>query len=409
MKKLLQVNSALNYGSTGKIAEQIGLAAKADGWECWIAHGPRYVNSSYLTPIGVSNSFEEKLHGGLYSLLLDRHGLGSISATKRFIKILRDLNPDIIHLHNIHGYYLNYKLLFEYLKAIKKPVVWTLHDCWSFTGHCCYFDKIGCNKWTTGCCNCPGLKTYPSSRLLDNSRNNYILKRQLFTSISDNLTLVPVSRWLGNFVRQSFFSDTTIEVIHNGIDISKFNPQADEINQNIRKRYRTYDKKIVLGVAAPWSERKGYNDFLRLRNLLSEDYALIMVGLSNEQLQSLPSGIIGIERTQSVQELAELYSAADVFINPTYEDNYPTTNLEAISCGTPVITYRTGGSPESVTSETGMVIPQGDLNALADAVKVLVAKNVDSQICRNYALEHFDSRKCFEKYINLYNRILDKE
>ncbi len=408
MKTVLQINVTANSGSTGRIAEEIGKRVINEGWNSYIAYS-RTSNASKSELIKIGSNIDVCVHG-IESRLFDNHGLSSRRATRDFVEyIKREVKPDIIHLHNIHGYYINYELLFKYLKDADIPVVWTLHDCWSFTGHCCYFDKLGCTKWMIGCDNCPGLKKYPASQLLDNSANNFIHKKELFTSISHNLTLAPVSEWLGNFVRQSFFKSANIEVIHNGIDISMFKPQDNDVNHKVRKKINVPDKKIVLGVAAPWSERKGFNDFIQLRNLLHDDYAIIMVGLSDEQLSLLPKGVIGLQRTPNAQELAELYSAADVFVNPTYEDNYPTTNLESIACGTPVITYQTGGSPESITSETGSVVKQGDVLALKEAINSIIDKNINPQVCRDYAVEHFDSRKCFEKYITLYNRILNKK
>ncbi len=410
MKTILQINTTLNYGSTGRIAEQIGLTAEENGWRSYLAHGPKGINPSSQKSIGVSSYLEGRVHSYLYSLLLDSQGLGSRNATKRFIETVdRDIRPDIVHLHNIHGNYINYEVLFRYLKDAGVPVVWTLHDCWSFTGHCCYFDRIGCDRWKTLCRDCPSRKDYPTSYLLDNSSNNHKRKRELFTSIKDNLTLVPVSEWLGRLVRESFFNDTDQEVIHNGIDTGVFKPSDERRNHEVRGRYGLAGKKVVLGVASPWSYRKGFDDFMKLAGMLSDDYAVVMVGLSEEQIQALPDNVVGIRKTQNTCELAELYSCSDVLVNPTYEDNYPTVNLEAISCGTPVITYETGGSPESVTPATGMVVPQGDVAALADAIEAVVSGHAGPQVCREYAMEHFDSRQCFNRYINLYDKVLSSK
>ncbi len=411
MKTLLQINVSTNLWSTGKIAEQIGITAQNDGWNCWVAHGARSINTSQLNNYQVSTLAEVRWHAAYYSRILDRQGLGCVSATKKFIDFVKtSIKPDIVHLHNIHGYYINYKILFEYLQEAGVPVVWTLHDCWPFTGHCGHFDKIGCMLWKSGCCNCPQKGEYPKSILLDNSRNNYKLKKNLFTSLGDKLTLVPVSEWLADFTEQSFFSGTKVQVIHNGIDINTFNIQSAEIRNNIKNKYNISDKKVLLGVASPWTERKGYNDFFKLRSGLGDEYAIIMVGLSPKQLSSLPKGIIGIERTQNATELAGLYSCADVFVNTTYEDNYPTVNLEAIACGTPVITYNTGGSPEAVTQETGMVVPQGDIDCLVSAIRNILGDDRETyrRACRMRAEKCFDKTKCFEQYITLYNELIDK-
>lgn len=409
MATLLQINTTLNYGSTGRIAEQIGLTAREQGFECAIIHGPRMKNPSQLTAIQANSSFDEKIHGVWYSRLLDRHGLGSRRATEKLVrKIDSEIKPDIIHLHNIHGYYINYQVLFEYLHTVSTPVVWTLHDCWTFTGHCCYFDSVGCERWKESCYKCPLKHSYPQSLLCDRSAENYQLKKDLFSAISDRLTLVPVSEWLAQLVKQSFLKQCGIKTIHNGIDLQMYSPA---VSKNLIEKYELAGKSIILGVAAPWSKRKGLDDFIRLHELLpSTQYAIVLIGLSDKQLADLPAGIIGIKRTQNVQELAQWYSAADVFVNPTYEDNYPTTNLEAMACGTPVITYRTGGSPEAVTPDTGLVVEKGDLAGLVAAIRTATSWNRDEirQNCRKRAENHFDRQLCFQSYIDLYNNLIHK-
>ena len=407
MPTLLQINVASNYGSTGKIAEQIGLLALENGWNSFIAHGARYMNPSALQTIQISNKIGEFMHGFVYSLLFDKHGLGSANDTKKFINLISNqIKPDIIHLHNIHGYYLNYKLLFEFLSTINVPVVWTLHDCWPFTGHCCYFDFEGCTRWKTGCFSCPLIRTYPKSLFADNSTFNYLLKKECFTSLKDKLTLVPVSFWLENLLKQSFLRNISTHTIHNGIDTKIFRPT---LTNNVVCKYNLHNKTVLLGVASPWTFRKGFLDFLKIRLLLPENYIILMVGLSDKQISQLPSGIIGIKRTQNVHELAELYTVANFFINPTYEDNYPTVNLEAISCGTPVITYNTGGSPEAVGNQTGTIVEKGDVQAIVNAIHFLEQKNQEElrQDCLEYSKKYFDRITCFQKYIDLYNSLLN--
>lgn len=409
MRTLLQINTTLNRGSTGRIAEQIGVTAMTAGWNSFIAHGARYRNPSRLQAIQIDSLWSEWVHCGWRSLLLDRHGLGSTLATKRLIhRIEHEIRPDIIHLHNTHGYYLNYRVLFDYLAKTDIPVVWTLHDCWPFTGHCTHFDLIGCDRWKTGCHDCPQRNAYPSSLFVDRSEENYRLKRRLFTSLAGRLTLVPVSEWLGEIVRQSFIGNCPVRVIRNGVDTGLFKPSD---TSEIIARYALGSKWIILGVASPWSDRKGLPDFIGLRSLLSQkDYAIVLVGLSQAQISNLPEGIIGIKQTQNVQELVQWYSAADVFFNPTYEDNFPTVNLEAISCGTPVVTYRTGGSPEAVTSITGSVVEQGNLHEALASLITHCSRNrgIMRMNCRNYAEQHFDKDFCFPKYMELYNEISSK-
>lgn len=405
MPTLLQINTTLNSGSTGRIAEGIGLTAAADGWSSFIAHGTRYKNPSRLQSIEVGGWLEERIHGGWYSLLLDRHGLGSVGATKRLIRVIDSrIKPDIIHLHNIHGYYLNYRILFEYLQKVGIPVVWTLHDCWPITGHCVHFEFVGCDRWQSSCAHCPQSSAYPRS-FRDHSARNFRLKKELFTSLGDRLTLVPVSNWLERLLRRSFFRDFRIQTIHNGIDLSVFQPHT----ANVKSDPRLKDRYMVLGVAAPWTERKGLSDFIKLRSVLPRDHAIVLVGLSEQQIKNLPPDIIGIGRTESTDELVKLYSVADVFVNTTYEDNYPTVNLEAMACGTPVITYRTGGSPEAVTSETGLIVEPGDVSALSAGIREITAgkgKSSYTSTCTRRAEEYFDQNKQFRKYIDLYDNLL---
>jgi glycosyltransferase involved in cell wall biosynthesis len=398
MSKLFQINSTANWGSTGKIAEQIGERAMSHGWESYIAYG-RLANRSNSSLIRIGNRISQAWHL-IISRLFDKHGLGSRCATKNLIRKIKEIKPDIIHLHNIHGYYINYKILFNYLNSSNIPIVWTLHDCWSFTGHCAHFVEASCYKWRDKCSKCPLKNKYPKS-YYSSAKSNFELKRQLFSKA--NTTLVPASNWLSQFVDQSFLQDKAKVIIHNGINIDIFRP--------LKLEKLKADKRInILGVSSVWDKSKGLYDFYKLQELLdSNRYKITIVGLTQQQIEELPEGIIGIERTNSVEELVSIYNEADIFINPTYADTFPTTNLEALACGTPVITHRTGGSPESITPDTGIVVEQGDVNGIVQAIKEICAKGKEhyTTACREYAVEHFDKDKCFEKYIELYNEILN--
>lgn len=399
MPTILQVNVTANIGSTGRIAEQIGKAAIAEGWSSYIAYG-RHAGASESTLVRVCTSFESRIHYHL-SKLTDREGLFSYCATLRFIRKIKQIKPDVIHLHNIHGAYLNYKLFFNYLNRSGIPVIWTLHDCWPFTGHCTYFDEPNCYKWESGCEQCPYSCSYPASLFADASSKNYKLKKNLFGA-NKQLYLVPVSNWLLNFVKRSFLSHCDSRVLHNGIDLHKFCIKPTPQNNKYR----------IIGVAIPWDRRKGLSDFYALRDKLDKDkYEIMLVGLTPKQISVLPDGIIGVSRTNSVEELAQLYSSADVFVNPTYADNYPTTNLESIACGTPIITYKTGGSPESVTEQTGAIVEQGDIDGIVNAIHSLEHQDRSElrKKCRAYAEEHFDKDKCFQKYMDLYKEILENK
>lgn len=409
-KVLVQIDACRNYGSTGRITEQLGLMAKKLGWSVYIVHGSRYVNPSQLRSIQVVSRWEEYWHA-LETKLFDNHGLSSSFATKRLINKLQELKPALVHLHTIHGYYINYKILFAWLKDAHIPVVWTLHDCWNFTGHCSYFDFINCNKWKIECYQCPLKKAYPSSIAFDRSRRNFELKKRYFTSI-DDLTLVPVSFWLESLVKESFFSKMQhlkICTIHNGIDLDVFKPcRLDEVLE-LKSRLKLGNKKVLLGCASPWTDRKGYSDFLKLRSLLDDSYTIVMVGLSAKQKRIAEKvGIIGILRTQSVHELALYYSMSDLFLNLTYEDNFPTTNIESLACGTPVLTYNTGGSPEAIDEGTGKVVNKGDFPMLMNCIEQMTFKEKNALVCRNRAIRYYDKEDRFQEYMHLYETLINK-
>lgn len=402
MKKLLQINSVVNSGSTGRIAEEIAHTAIASGWESYIAFGrnERYSESNLIR---IGNDLGIKMHG-LQTRLFDRHGLGSVKSTKLFIQQVDKIKPDIIHLHNIHGYYINIEILFNYLSKVDVPVVWTLHDCWSITGHCTHFSYVGCEKWRTKCYSCPQKNEYPTSLFIDRSEKNYILKNELFNSLS-NLTLVPVSQWLSDILKDSFLQKYPSSVINNGINTSVFKPTG---NNEFRERYGLQNKFILLGVAGIWSQRKGLEDFIELSKTLGADYQIILVGLTRKQKDQLPVEILGIERTESVEELAELYASSDVYINTTYEDTFPTTNLESLACGTPVITYNTGGSPESIDESTGIVVEQGNISKLVEAIRVIKdnGKQYYSDACVNRVNRLYKKEDRYKEYIDLYESLI---
>ena len=365
MPTLLQINTVINTGSTGRIAEEIGQIAISHGWKSYIAYS-RDERPSKSNKIRIGSDIDMFLHG-IQTRIFDNHGLASKRATRRFIKQIEQINPDIIHLHNIHGYYLNDKILVDYLASIREKVIWTHQDCGPFTGNCCYFTSVQCDRWKRDCFDCPQTKSYPGSIWLDRSKDNHIEKKESFGKV-DSLTLVPVSDWLGKIATQSFLGKNKINRIYNGIDTSIFFPRGNK--EVLYERYGIESNFLVLGVANVWSTRKGLKDFMLLSELLSDDSKIILVGLTRKQIISMPKNIIGIEKTENINQLAEIYSAADIFINPTWEDNFPTTNLEAMACGTPIITYKTGGSIEAVTEETGFVVEQGDVENLFNVIKI---------------------------------------
>lgn len=396
---ILQINSVCGAGSTGRIATDLHKILITQGHKSTVAYGRDAARNCDQT-IRIGSKFDNYLHLAR-TRLFDSHGLGASAATKKLIAQIKVLNPDVIHLHNLHGYYLHIGLLFDYLKEANKPVIWTLHDCWAFTGHCAYFDFVGCERWRYQCHDCPLKSEYPKSLFLDRSKRNYQQKKALFTGMQ-NLTIVTPSKWLATLVKQSFLQEYPVVVINNGIDLNVFQPTPN----GFRRRYNLEDKLILLGVATPWSERKGYRYFLDLAKQLRPDEKIVLVGVSAEQIKQLPAGIIGFAKTASTADLAEIYSAADIFINPTLEDNFPTTNLEALACGTPVITFNSGGSPECLADNCGLVVARGDLPGLVGAIAAVrkFGKAAYSAHCQKRALEWFDKDARFAEYVELYSK-----
>ena len=402
MKKLLQVNSVSVIVSTGRILDGISSVVEDYGWDTYAIYG----RGCYYDRL---NSFRnttkaEVLINVMWQRFFDSDGFVSKLATQRAIDFIKNVNPDIIHFHNIHGYYLNNYMFLDFISSLDIPVVWTLHDCWSFTGRCSYFDN--CMKWKTHCQKCPRLHAYPSSYICDNSYYNFDEKCRLIKKIK-KLKLVPVSNWLNNLLKESSLADIPSYVIHNGINIDKFKPHYD--TEQVKANYGITKDNVVLGVSSVWSKSKGFLDFIELSKRIDKKYQIVMVGVSFSQKKQLEKyGIIGITKTHSIDVLASLYSLSDVFVNPTYNDNYPTVNLEAISCGTPVITYATGGSPESVDENVGDVVGVGDINAVLKSIKSITNKNRDElrKACRLKAEKYFSDKHAFASYVELYNSLL---
>lgn len=361
--KVLMINVVCGIRSTGRICTDLAAELESQGHEVKIAYGRENVPEQFRKyAVRIGSDLDVEFHG-IKAKLFDGAGFGSRPVTVGFIKWVREYDPDIIHLHNIHGYYINIEVLFDYLRTCGKKIIWTLHDCWAFTGHAAYCEAANCEKWISGCNNCSKKSDYPKS-ILDKSASNWRRKKEIFCGIP-NLQIITPSKWLADLVKKSFLTQYPVTVIHNGIDTTVFKPTKSDL----RQRLKLGNKKIVLGVAAVWDERKGLNDFIELSGKLNEnEYQIILVGLSKSQIEKLPSKIIGITATDSTGQLVELYTLAEVFVNPTYEDNYPTTNIEAIACGTPVITYDTGGSGEGA-SMYGVSVTKGDVDKLVKAVK----------------------------------------
>ena len=404
--RLLQINPVVRENtSTGKIMRELGELAQAAGWESYIAYSQARdgvpPHSSRLVPVG--DKLDLFIHW-LATRLFDAHGLASKRATRQLIRRIREIDPDVVHIHNVHGYFLLDPLLLSYWAERGKPVIWTVHDCWLFTGHCYHYVAAGCDRWQSGCHDCPQKRAFPTSWLLDRSRRNYAAKQKALTGLPD-LTLVTVSDWMRREVAKSFLKDVPCRVIHNGIDLDTFQPMPDP---QVQERFGIPATHYVLAVASIWLPEKGIADLVRLAGLLAPDEGLVLVGrIGEEQKSTFPAGVTFIPRTENAAALAALYSGALALVNPTWQDNYPTVNLEAIACGTPVITYRTGGSVESVTPQTGFVVEQGCVDGMADCIRTIRAQGKDhyAEACRAYALQHFDKKQRFQDYIRLYESL----
>lgn len=394
--KILQINSVCGVGSTGRIATDLYKVLEEQGHECKIAYGrgnaPKDIDS-----IKIGSKLDNYYHV-FKTRVFDKHGFGSINATKKFIEEVKQYNPDVIHLHNIHGYYINIEILFNYLKEANKPVIWTLHDCWAFTGHCPHFDYIGCDKWEKGCNNCEQKQGYPASKIFDNSKLNYEKKKELFTSIK-NMTIVTPSSWLSEIVKKSILSKYEVKVIPNGIDLSVFTPTES----NFRKKYDIEDKHLVLGVANIWSEKKGLYEFIKLAELLNNDYMIVMVGLSNKQILDIShNNIIGISRTNNIQELVEIYTAADIFVNPSVEETMGLVTLESIACGTPAIVYDATAVPEVIDKTCGVKVKKNHTQDIVNEIEQIInQKRIMKEDCIKKA-QNYEKHEIYIKYINLY-------
>ncbi|MCR5672929.1 MAG: glycosyltransferase [Lachnospiraceae bacterium] len=402
-RKVMLVNTVVGTGSVGRLVEGLYNTLTANGYECMVAYG-RDTHPEGMNAYRIGQDMDVYIHGGL-SRLTDRHGFYSKTATEEFIKVIQDFSPDIIHLHNVHGYYLNIRVLFEYLKTTDIRIIWTLHDCWTFTGHCSHFEYIGCMKWTTGCYSCEQLAEYPRSIGKDNSQRNYADKKELFTGFED-LTIVTPSQWLKSRVELSFMKDYHTVVVPTGIDTSVFHPIAEERNDDnlvfrLRNSLNLRNKNVLLGVANPWRTRKGLMQFVNLSKLINERCVIVLVGLNDEQMSSLPESVIGIGHTDSAEELAALYSMADIYVNLTLEDTFPTTNIEAMACGTPVITYRSGGSAESIDETCGIAVERNSVQGVVAAIDTILSQKgiaYTKEDCVRHAML-YDKEVRFEEYI----------
>lgn len=400
--KVLQLNPICGVGSTGRIVSGIQEAILANGDDCLVVYN-REPSKSVGKKIRIGSKWTIYRHA-LYTRLTDRQGFASKRETKQLIQLIDEYQPDVIHLHLLHGNYIYMPLLFQAINERKLPVVWTFHDAWALTGHCVHFYNVGCDRYQTGCHHCPLRTHHPASWIVDQSQRNWREKKELFNSV-ENLTIVTPSNWLADMVRNSYLKEKSIHVIPNGIDTKVFYPRK---KQFLRDEYHIGTKFLILGCAGCWAPTKGLEDFKWLAKKIDRTkIQIVLIGLTKEQVETLPDGMIGIEKMADIERLAQWYSEADVFVNPTYEDNFPTTNLEALACGTPVITYQTGGSPESITETCGRIVKQGNKEALLQAIleeKDYPKNTVDC--CQQG--KRYDLSEVYKQYIDLYDKMFSR-
>ena len=408
MPKILQVNVSANWGSTGQIAEQCNQYAAKQGWDIYFAYG-RYKNPGQSQLITTSSKWDVYEHY-LENILFDNEGLASRSSTRRLINGIQRINPDIIHLHNVHDHWLNYKLLFEYLNQTGIKVVWTFHDFWYITGHCYHFVKAKCDKFIIECDSCP----YTKGKILPffkRTKRNFSLKRELFTT-NENLHIVCVSDWVGENVAKSFLKNKDIRVIHNGVDTDIFKPTSlDVLNKlNYSDYLHAIDEKfVIMAVSSQWkSGEKGLDDYKKLGKFLNEDEVIVLVGVPCEISKDLPTNIIGIRRTNNQQELAALYTRADVVCSLSSAETFGLTIVEGYACGTPAIVYDNTAPPSLITPKTGYVVENGNYKQAYSAIQQIKkeGKKSYSDECIALARKKYSKETCFNAYMDLYNQIL---
>ena len=394
--RILQINSVYGIKSTGRIAYDLVKIQQENGMEPFVACSSTDEKGDNILSMS-KGPLWDKLNI-LKTRVFGKHGFYNKGDTRRLIRFMDKVKPDVIHLHNIHGHYVNIKMLFEYITKHSIPVVWTLHDCWAFTGHCPHFDYVGCEKWKTGCHHCSQKKGYPCSWFFDRSKRGYKDKKKLFTSV-EKMHIVTPSKWLADLTKESFLGKYPVTIIHNGIDVDAFKYTESDL----RKTLGLEDKFLIMGIVSNFNSTKGGQYFLELSKMLKEDEQILLVSVE-ENTDFLPANITALGRTENARELAKYYSAADVFVNPTLQDTFSMINLEALACSTPVVTFKTGGSMESLNDHCGLVAEKGSVQALYEGICKIRENKYDRSKCRERGLE-FSRENKFKEYIEVYKNI----
>lgn len=390
------VNSVAGFGSTGRIVWQLSQLPGVQG-RIYFGRKDNLTDADVFRITRKAGNLEH----AFCTFFMDRQGFCNTSETEKMVENLKNFRPDLVHLHNLHGYYLNCETLFRYLKESGVPVVWTFHDCWPFTGHCAHYDSLDCDRWKTKCQHCPGTMRYPFTINGSQVPVMYEKKKEVFCSLSPNqLSIVTPSNWLEDQVRMSFLGSQYIRTIHNGIDHSSFH----YVQSDFRSVHHLENDFLILAVAGVWNHEKGLDDLVRWSHQMKDHQKLIVVGGPKHALKKFdPAHTITIPYVNGTEELCRIYSAADVMVNLTLEDTFPTVNLEAQACGTPVLTYQTGGSPESITPKTGMVIEKGNLESMIQNAEKIQNQEIifSSPDCMRNA-RRFDVRNMLNSYRALY-------
>ena len=395
--KILTINS-VDYGSTGNIAKDIVNYSIQTGYSNVLLVPKTRQNILHKDENVVT--FGSILTRSVSSLLCWISGYDICFNFFNTISLLLKINkykPDIIHLHNLHNMYLNVGLFFKYLKAKQIRVIWTLHDCWAMTGHCPHFSFENCQKWKTGCFNCEKINQYPSV-LCDKSKSVWIKKKKYFSSI-ERLIIVTPSLWLKDLVKQSYLGNFDVKVINNGINLCVFKPTKSDIRTKLGIRD---DQIMILGVAFGWNSRKGLDDFINIaKQIDSKVYRVVLVGTDDEVDKILPKTIISIHRTHNQHELVELYSSADLFLNPTREEVLGLVNIEAQACGLFCVAYNTGGVSECFNNESGKIVKYGDFSQMLSEVISFTPNRITSKLCIENS-KRFDRDLKLIEYVELY-------
>lgn len=404
--RVLLVNAFVGCNSTGNLTYSIYKKLCENGMECMVAYGRQ--NTKMDTDTYTIGTRGDYLFHAFITRITDKNGMYSKRATKKFLAFINEYKPDVIHIHNLHGYYINVEMLMNYISVKNIPVVWTLHDCWAYTGHCPYYSDANCYRWMSGCYNCPKKTKHPASYIIDGSKRNYRIKKRLFTS-PQRMVITPVSEWLSREVRNSFLKDKQIETVYNGIDQKVFCPKESGFRSKFKIDKST---KLLLGVAINWVPSKGLEDFIRLAKQLPQlEYKIAIIGLNKEQIKYVNEKapqILALPKTDNALQLVEAYNAADVFVNPSREETFGMVTAEALSCGTPAVVYNATASPELVDANTGRVVEVGDIDGMIRAIKEVIQLPDVVRHCRERAEKLFNREVNLMKYIAIYERLVNE-